>query len=185
MHAAHQAAAVALRAMNAPRLGAAALLSGAVAAALAASAGGAASHPAITPKGVGPVKLGATAKSLQARGLIGKLTVACKLAGPGTRAADAKPFNGTVGFTLHNPRKVDNIAVNSAGPQAHGVEVGDTLADIQKAYKTVKVDTSLEDTLGGDFVTIPKSAGGKIQFFIDTSTGTITTIGVPIVPVCE
>jgi hypothetical protein len=44
-----------------------ALLSGGAAVAIAASAGGATSHPAITATGVGPIKLGATAKSLQAR----------------------------------------------------------------------------------------------------------------------
>jgi hypothetical protein len=174
--------------MTAPHLrraGAGALLAGGVAVAIAASAGGATSDPAVTAKGVGSVKLGATATSLRAKGLIGKLHQGCELAGPGTAAANVKAFNGTVGFTMSKARKVNVIAVNGPGPQARGVEVGDTLADIQKAFKTVKVDKSLEDTFAGDFVTIPKSAGGKIMFFIDNSTNAITTIGVPIVPVCE
>jgi hypothetical protein len=162
-----------------------ALLAGGAAVAIAASAGGATSHPAITPAGVGPVKLGATAKSLQAKGLIGKLTTGCELAGPGTRAANVKSFKGTVGFTMSKTRRVNVIAVNGRGPRARGVEVGDTVSDIRKAYRTVKIDKSLEDTLQGDFVRVPKKAGGPIGFFVSTKTGRIETIGVPNVPVCE
>jgi hypothetical protein len=167
------------------RAGIAALLAGGAAVAVAASAGGATSHAAITATGVGPVKLGATAKSLQAKGLIGKLTPGCELAGPGTRAARVKAFNGTVGFTMSKTRRVNVIAVNGPGPRARGVEVGDTVPDIRKAYKTVKVDKSLEDTFQGDFVRVPKKAGGPIGFFVSTKTGKIETIGVPNVPVCE
>src|SRR3954465_11850121 len=107
--------------MTAPHLrraGAGVLLAGGVAVAIAASAGGATSHPAITAKGVGPVKIGATAASLQAKGLIGKLHQGCEVAGPGTAGANVKAFNGTVGFTLSKPRKVNVIAVNGPGPQA-------------------------------------------------------------------
>jgi hypothetical protein len=171
--------------MRAPHLGAATLLAGGVAVAVAASAGGAPSHPAITAKGVGPVKLGATASSLRSKKLIGKLTTGCELAGANTKAAKVKAFKGTVGFTKSSPRKVNVIAVTGSGPRARGVAVGDTLADIKKAYKTVKVDTSQEGTFGGDFVTIPKRAGGRIMFFIDKGTKKIRTIGVPIIPVCE
>jgi hypothetical protein len=167
------------------RAGIAALLAGGAAVVVAASAGGATSHPAITAAGVGPVKLGATATSLQAKGLIGKLTPGCELAGPGTRAAHVKAFNGTVGFTMSKVRKVNVIAVNGPGPQARGVEVGDTVSDIRKAYKSVKVDRSLEDTFQGDFVRVPKKAGGPIGFFVNLKTGKIETIGVPHVPVCE
>jgi hypothetical protein len=174
--------------MRAPllrRAGAAAAVAGAAAVALTASAGGATNHPAITPKGVGPIKIGATAASLQAKGLITKLTKGCELAGPNTRSAGIKTFNGTVGFTRSTPRRVNVISVNGEGPQARGVGLGDRLADIRKAYKVVKVDKRQRGTFGGDFVTIPKKAGGKIMFFIDKGTHTITQIGVPIIPVCE
>lgn len=167
------------------RAGAAALVAGGAAVVIATSAGGATSHPAITATGVGPVKLGATAKALRAKGLIGKLTTGCELAGPGTRAASVKAFDGTVGFTMTKRRKVNVIAVDGPGPRARGVEVGDALADIQKAYKRVKVDKTLEDTFQGDFVKVPKASGGPIQFFVSTKTGKIETIGVPSVPVCE
>jgi hypothetical protein len=167
------------------RAGSAALLAGGAAVAIATTAGGATSHPAITAAGVGPVKLGATAKALQAKGLIGKLTTGCELAGPGTRAASVKSFKGTVGFTMTKTRRVNVIAVTGPGPRARGVEVGDTVSAIRKAYKTVKVDTSLEDTFQGDFVRVPKKAGGPIGFFVSSKTGRIETIGVPNVPVCE
>jgi len=167
------------------RAGTAALVAGGAAVAIATTAGGATNHPAITAKGVGPVKLGATAKSLQAKGLIGKLKTGCELAGPGTRAASVKAFNGTVGFTMTKVRKVDVIAVDGPGPQARGVEVGDTLPEIRKAYRTVEVDTSLQDTFGGDFVKVSKKAGGPIQFFVNAESGKIETIGVPSAPVCE
>jgi hypothetical protein len=162
----------------------AALLAGGGAIAVTTAATGADSQP-ITATGVGPIKLGQTATSLQSKGLIGKLTEGCELAGPGTRAAQVKAFRGSVGFTRSNPRKVNVISVDGKGPAANGVQVGDTLADIQQAYKTVKVDKTLEDTFQGDFVTVPKSAGGRIQFFIDLKTKKITGIGVPGIPVCE
>jgi hypothetical protein len=166
------------------RAGTAVLIAGGAAAAIATSAGGATSHPAITAAGVGPVKLGATAKALQRKGLIGKLTTGCELAGPGTRAARVKAFRGTVGFTMSNPRKVNVIAVNGRGPRARGVEVGNRLADIKKAYKGVKVDKTLEDTFQGDFVRVPKKSGGRFEFFVSTKTVKIETIGVPSIPVC-
>lgn len=167
------------------RAGAAALIAGGAAVAIAASAGGATSHPAITRAGVGPVKLGAKADALRDKGLIGRLTTGCELAGPGTRAARVKAFRGTVGFTMSNPRRVNVIAVNGRGPQARGVEVGDTLADIRKVYKGVTVDKTLEDTFQGDFVRVPKRSGGRIEFFVSTKTGRIETIGVPRIPICE
>lgn len=174
--------------MTAPqlrRVSVGALLAAGVAVTVATTAGGATNVQKITPQGVGKVKLGATATSLKQKGLIGKLTTGCELAGPGTRAAKVKAFKGTVGFTMSNPRKVNVIAVNGRGPAARGVRVGDTLADIKKAYKVVKVNKTLEDTFQGDFVTIPKKAGGKLMFFVSTKTGKIETIGVPIIPVCE
>jgi hypothetical protein len=168
-----------------PHAGTAAVLAAGAAVAIAATAGGATSHPAITAAGVGPVKLGATAKSLRAKGLIGKLTTGCELAGPGTRAAAVKAFDGTVGFTMTKTRRVNVIAVNGPGPQARGVEVGDTLADVKKAYKRVTVDKTLEDTFQGDFVKVARKAGGPLQFFVSVKTGKIETIGVPSIPICE
>ncbi len=166
-------------------LGVGALVAGSAAIAVASAGGAANPHPKITAKRVGAIKLGATAASLRHRGLITKLQPGCELGGPNTRSAGIKTFNGTVGFTLRNPRRVNVISVNGSGPAARGVQVGDTLADIRRAYKVVRVNRKLEDTFAGDFVTIPKRAGGKITFFIDNGTDTITQIGVPVIPLCE
>jgi hypothetical protein len=176
--------------MTAPllrRAGIAALAAGGLAVAVSPSADSApyAPHPAITAHGVGPIKLGTSAATLRKRGYVGRLKTGCELAGPQSKAADVLIFNGTVGFTMNKARKANTIAVNGEGPQARGVQVGDTLADIRKAFKTVRVDKTQEGTFNADFVTIPRSAGGRIQFLIDLSTYKITTIGVPFVPVCE
>ncbi len=174
--------------MSAPRTArtvAASALAAAAAVLLAASATGQAGQQKITSKGVGAVKLGATAASLQDRGLIGRLVTGCELAGPGTRAANLKrPLRGTVNLTMTNPRKVDAITING-GATARGVAVGDRTADIRRAYPGAKVDRSLRDTFGGDFVRVPRKSGGRLEFFVNADSGRIETIGVPHIPLCE
>src|SRR5919205_1134885 len=70
----------------------------------------------ITRHGVGEVELGNTHKSLRHRGLVGKLRHGCNLGGSNTRSAKLKaPLEGSVDYTLHNPRRVTNITVTEGG----------------------------------------------------------------------
>src|SRR3954463_7769156 len=92
-------------------------------------------HPGaqrITKDGVAAVELGATHKSLHRRDLVGKLRHGCELGGPNTRSARRRsPLEGTVNFTLKNPRRATDVTV-TAGGAAHGVGIGDSIRDIKK-----------------------------------------------------
>src|SRR3954470_1694256 len=115
------------------RLGASAAVFGvaALAAGPVASAGQQGQGPpAIGPKGVGSVKIGASYTSLHKKGLIGKIRPGCELA-PGTRSAALKsPLRGSVDFTRKNPRKVANITITKGAETARGVGIGATIDDI-------------------------------------------------------
>src|SRR5256885_11337999 len=117
-------------------------------AALGSAGGGAAApadtsdHPGaqpITRSGVGAVELGDTYKSLHRRDLVGKLRHGCELGGPNTRSARLRsPLEGSVDFTLKNPRRATGITVTEGGA-ANGVGIGDPVKGIKKAFHTAKV----------------------------------------------
>src|SRR3954466_4875363 len=84
-----------------------------LAAGVAAATADTSDHPGaqkITAGGVGAVELGDTHKSLHRRDLVGKLRHGCELGGPNTRSAKLKgPLEGSVDYTLKNPRRAMNI----------------------------------------------------------------------------
>jgi hypothetical protein len=169
------------------RLGAAAAVIGV--AALVSGPGASAgqqSAPAITATGAGKVKIGNSYAVLRKRGAIGRIRHGCELGGPNTRAATLKsPLRGSVNFTLKSPRRVTDILITGGDAAARGVGIGDTLADIQAAYPSAKVDHGTDEVFEFTLVKIPKSDGGKLQFAVSTKTDKITAIGVPYIAVCE
>src|SRR5437868_6265676 len=108
-------------------------------------------HPGaqrITASGVGAVELGDTYRALHRRDLVGKLRHGCELGGPNTRSAKLRrPLEGSVDFTLKNPRRATNITVTEGGA-AKGVGIGDSIRDIKKAFHRAKVDHSTDHTFG-------------------------------------
>jgi hypothetical protein len=77
---------------------------------------------AITPTGVGEVKLGKTFNELRQANLIGGLRNGCELSGPNTKFASLRaPLKGTVDLTKTSPRKVARITITGAGAKARGV----------------------------------------------------------------
>lgn len=139
----------------------------------------------ITPAGVGAVKLGKTYRQLRHENLIGHARKGCELGGPNTRFAPLRPpLAGTVDLTLYSPRKVANIAIRG-GAKARGVGIGDTIADIRKAYPKARVDRGTEETFGITLVKIPRDGGGRLQFAVSTKTRKITLIGIPFIAFCE
>jgi hypothetical protein len=156
---------------------------GAVLAALvSATALGAARH--IGPAGVDGVRLGATYTHLRERHLVGRIHRGCELA-PNTRSARLRsPLKGSVDFTRTSPRRVASITVRG-GATARGVGIGGTIAEIRAAYPGAKINHRTDSTLGVTLVTVPKRAGGRLQFGVDTRTHEVTLIGVPFIPFCE
>jgi hypothetical protein len=165
-------------------VGVSALVAAGAAPADVSSAG--ASAPVIGPKGVGAVKIGKSYTALRRQKLIGKIHHGCELGGPNTRSAKLKsPLQGSVDFTLKNPRKLTNVTIFKGAATAKGVGIGATIEDIQAAYPNAKVDHGSDEVFHVTFVTIPKSDGGKFQFAVDIDTGKTTAIGVPFIATCE
>ncbi len=137
----------------------------------------------VTRNGVGDVEVGASYRSLRDAGLVGKTQPGCELEGPGRRVAPLKaPLRGFA--QLDRQRRVEGVYV-TRGATARGVGVGDRLRKLRRAYDTVRVDRSTEETFGIALATIPRSSGGRIQFAIGAKNGRVQGIGVPIIPFCE
>ena len=146
----------------------------------------AAAAPArITSSGVGAIRLGRTYTSLRRAGLLGKLATGCELAGPRTRSAALRaPLTGHVDLTLRSPRRVATILVRG-GATARGVGIGATSAATRRAFPRAKIDHRRDAILGLTIVRVPRRAGGRLEFGIDTKTKRVTLIGIPRIPVCD
>ena len=141
--------------------------------------------PAITPSGVGGVKLGATYSHLRDRHHIGRIRHGCELGGPNTRSAALRaPLKGQVNFTLKAPRKVTDIQIEG-GAKARGLGVGATIKQIKAKFPKAKVNHSIDDTVGLTLVRIPKNGGGKFTFGVSTQSHETVVIGIPEVAICE
>lgn len=139
----------------------------------------------VSSSGVGAVKLGKTYEKLRKQELIGKIRPGCELGGPNTRSARLlAPLKGGVDFTLTSPRKITTITI-TGGAAARGVGIGDTIADIKKAFTNAKIDPSTEEVFGITLVKIPKNDGGRFQFAVDVDSNRITAIGIPQLAFCE
>ena len=140
----------------------------------------------ITPTRVDGVHLGDTHSDLRARGKVGPIGPGCELAA-NTRSAKLKaPLKGSVNYTLHNPRKVDNITI-TGGAKARGVGIGATIAQIKAKFPHAKVDHSTDQVFQLTLVRTPKRphGRGRITFGVSTQTHKTTIIGVPFIAFCE
>jgi hypothetical protein len=146
----------------------------------------AAAAPAkITPAGVGAIRLGRTYTSLRRAGALGKVVSGCELAGPRTRSATLRaPLTGHVELTLRSPRRVATILVRG-GAAARGIGIGATSARVRRTFARAKIDHRGDAVLGLTIVRVPKRAGGRLEFGVDTKTKRVTLIGIPRIPICD
>lgn len=140
----------------------------------------------ITPTRVDGVHLRDTHQDLRARGKVGKIRPGCELGGPNTRSARLRaPLNGSVNYTLTNPRKVTSITVRG-GARARGVGIGAKIPAIKAAFPNATVDHSTDQVFQLTLVKTPKRPnGGQITFGVSTTTKRTTLIGVPFIAFCE
>jgi hypothetical protein len=138
----------------------------------------------IDRNGVGEIQLGDKASQLREAGLIGATHRGCEL-GVGTKAADLEaPLEGSVNLSTDRPRVVENILILGGG-EARGVGILDRKRKLKNKFPGVKFDRSTIDVFGIILATVPKRAGGKIQFTIHPDDKRILSIGVPFIPFCE
>jgi hypothetical protein len=150
-----------------------------------ATAAAAAGPAKLTPTGVGSVKLGRTYSSLRRAGLLSKIVPGCERSGPRTRAATlSAPLQGSVDLTLRSPRRVATILVRG-GATARGVGIGATSATARRTFPRAKIDHRGDAVLGLTIVRVPKGAGGRLEFGVDTKTKRVALIGIPRIPVCD
>ncbi|MDP1849600.1 MAG: hypothetical protein Q8K79_17575 [Solirubrobacteraceae bacterium] len=151
----------------------------------AVAAAAAAAPARITPSGVGAVRLRRTYMSLRRAGSLGKLITGCELGGPRTRSATLRaPLSGHVDLTLRSPRRVATILVRG-GATARGIGIGATSARVRRAFPGAKIDHRGDAVLGLTIVRVPRGAGGRLEFGVDTKTKRVTLIGIPRIPVCD
>jgi hypothetical protein len=140
---------------------------------------------AITPTGVGEVKLGKTFNELHRADLVGGLRRGCELSGPNTKAASLRaPLKGSVDLTRTSPRTVQRITI-TGGAKARGVGIGSTVNRLKAKFPKAKADHSTERMFGITLYKVPKSGGGRMQLAVSTQTRTVTLIGVPDIGFCE
>jgi hypothetical protein len=104
--------------------------------ALTAASSPAATAPAVmTHAGIGPIKIGASAASLQKAGLIGKLRLGCELNVPRGYFANTKQgttFTGSVGFDAK--KRVTSVSAWKGAVDRYGLTVGATDQQVLARY---------------------------------------------------
>jgi hypothetical protein len=141
---------------------------------------------AITPAGVGDVKLGKTFNELRQANLIGGLRNGCELSGPNTKFASLRaPLKGTVDLTKTSPRKVARITITGKGATARGVGIGSSATTLKRKFPKAKAEHASEEIFGVTLYKVPSTGGGRMWFAVDVSTKKVTLIGVPNLSFCD
>lgn len=157
-------------------------------AAATVSALGSAAKPKLKPagpNGIGAVKIGSTAGSLQKRGLIGKLQRGCEL-DPGQRIASlSRPLRGIAIFS-GGGNKVTALSSAIGWETKAGVHPGMKVGKALAAYpKHVYVKAKDNPTFGLGFIFVPNKKSTKMAFIVDPTKGAVVQIGIPTLSLCE
>lgn len=137
------------------------------------------------PNGIGAVKIGATAKSLQNKGLIGNLSKGCPLV-PGQRTASlSRPLRGSVTFAPGESR-VSNISSTIGWETGAGVHPGMSVQKALKAYpKHTYISAKNNPTFGLGFLYVPTRKNAKMAFIVDPTKQAVVQIAIPTILLCE
>jgi hypothetical protein len=144
-----------------------------------------ASTPIITPSGVGALRLGATAKSLHQRGLVGGLRKGCEL-DPGQRVARLlSPLSGWATFGGGDGRLI-SLTIEGGAETARGIGVGSTAADARAAYPSGEwLSPQKMYPLPVGLLWVNGYRHPKLSFVVDPSTYRVESIAIPSPNFCE
>ena len=149
------------------------------------SAGAALAAPVITPQGVGGLKLGATSKALQQRGLIGGLRKGCEL-DPGQRVAPLRaPLKGWAVFEPGHPG-LHAFTIEGGAETALHIGVGSTATAARSAYPNGHYEApGTAQPFAEGFLWVPSVSKPKLTMVIDPGTRKVEAISVPAPSFCE
>lgn len=149
------------------------------------SAGAAIASPFITPRGVGAVRLGATAKALHNKGLIGGLRKGCEL-DPGQRVAPLRaPLQGWAVFEAGH-QGLRALTVEGGAETARHIGVGSTATEARTAYPHALYEapgTAKPFPVG--FLWVPNLSKPRMTMIIEPGTRQVEAISVPSPNFCE
>jgi hypothetical protein len=145
----------------------------------------AAAAKVITPQGVGPLHLGATAKQLQNKHLIGGLRKGCELV-PGQRVAQLRaPLRGFAVFAA-GKKRLSGLTVSAGVETARHVRIGTTAKAARAAYPgaVFQAPGTVEPFPVG-FLWVPNLNRPRITMVIKPGSLRVGSISVPAPNFCE
>jgi hypothetical protein len=149
------------------------------------SAGAAIASPLITPHGVDGIRLGATAKSLLERGLIGGVRRGCEL-DPGHQVAPLRsPLKGWAVFEAGHKGLVAFTVEGGAETGRH-IGIGSTAAEARKAYPDALYEApGTVKPFAEGFLWVPNLSKPKLTMVIEPGSRQVEAISVPSPNFCE
>lgn len=143
------------------------------------------STPVITTSGVGSIRLGAPAKSLSERGLIGGLRKGCELA-PSQRVAPLRaPLRGWAVFAVPR-RRLLAFTVEGGAETARHVGIGLSAVEARKAYPNALYEApGTVKPFAEGFLWVPNLRHPRLTMIIEPGTRQVEAISVPSPNFCE
>ena len=139
----------------------------------------------ITPTVVGAVRLGAAAKSLHRKGLIGRLRSGCEL-DPGQRVAPLRsPLQGWVVFERGH-KGLAAFTVEAGAETNRHIGIGATASEARKAYPDAPYEApGAVKPFAEGFLWVPNPSKPKLTLIIEPGTRQVEAISVPSPNFCE
>jgi hypothetical protein len=138
----------------------------------------------VTPKGVGALRLGATAGALHDKHLIGRLRPGCEL-DPGQRVARLRaPLQGFAVFSRSN--RLFSLQITKGAQTGKGIGIGSTPKEAQQAYPKAEYDPpGTVPPFAQGFVWVNRVERPKMTFTVDSESHLIVELNVHAPNACE
>jgi hypothetical protein len=157
---------------------------------LAVSAATATASPRLRGDGIGPLKLGMTRTAAVATGWLAHRSLGCELAGPNRpivyKLVGAKAPKGVRGTAEFEQGRLRNLSFTKGVHTRAGVVVGKTTTALMvKDYRVFgfKATAQFMSVFNGTFVFVKRKGHFLIGGF--AAHRVVTTLAIPVVPVCE